>query len=346
MYPYLFFALAFIGVFSIIENIKWKQKFSLLKSYILLVLFILTVCNSLDFFIELGYDLFKLQSIFRIISSIAVVNLFYLLASNKIPRLAFYIEGIFFISYLFFLNYGFNYPIIRHGIILTNISPLNKFHYLVTNTLMIGSMLYNVVKININTDQSNLYQIKIKKWSYFLLFSLLFIIISIIISSLLYFKKITSIYIDTRIISLFFRLILFLFILLRPKFVDELSFSTRITNSFLNKTTVSTTNFEFLFYSTHYYLHLEANLDDFALKLNHSKAEVLAFLKTQTNDSFNELLNRNRINYLKELLQSKKNESFTIEALSEMSGFRNRKTMYNAFQKYVGVTPTDFINSL
>jgi len=59
-----------------------------------------------------------------------------------------------------------------------------------------------------------------------------------------------------------------------------------------------------------------------------------------------ELINKNRIEYLKELLKAKKYESFTIEALSEMSGFNNRRSMYNAFNKHVGVTPTDFIQSL
>ena len=50
--------------------------------------------------------------------------------------------------------------------------------------------------------------------------------------------------------------------------------------------------------------------------------------------------------YLKELLNAKKYESFTIEALSEMAGFNNRRTMYNAFNKYVGLTPTEFIQGL
>jgi tetratricopeptide (TPR) repeat protein len=35
-----------------------------------------------------------------------------------------------------------------------------------------------------------------------------------------------------------------------------------------------------------------------------------------------------------------------IEALSEMSGFKSRKTMYNTFNKYHNMTPSEFINKL
>ena len=87
-------------------------------------------------------------------------------------------------------------------------------------------------------------------------------------------------------------------------------------------------------------------MEDLALKLNATKNELVDFLKVGIDENFIELLNKNRIAYLKELLKAKKYESFTIEALSEMSGFNNRRSMYNAFTKYVGLTPTDFIQSL
>jgi YesN/AraC family two-component response regulator len=87
-------------------------------------------------------------------------------------------------------------------------------------------------------------------------------------------------------------------------------------------------------------------LDDFALKLNRSKEEVVDFFKNDLEENFTDLLNQNRIEYFKELLKAKKYESFTIEALSEMSGFGTRRTMYSAFNKFVGMTPSDYINTL
>jgi YesN/AraC family two-component response regulator len=104
--------------------------------------------------------------------------------------------------------------------------------------------------------------------------------------------------------------------------------------------------FEFFFYANHYYLQPNANMEDLALKLNVTKNELSVFLRDEIEENFTELLNKNRVEYFKELLNAKKYESFTIEALSEMAGFNNRRTMYNAFNKYVGQTPTEFIQSL
>jgi YesN/AraC family two-component response regulator len=87
-------------------------------------------------------------------------------------------------------------------------------------------------------------------------------------------------------------------------------------------------------------------MEDFALKLNVTKNELAIFLKEEIREEFNELLNMHRVEYLKELLKAKQYESFTIEALSEMSGFNNRRTMYYAFNKYTGMTPTEFIHKL
>jgi YesN/AraC family two-component response regulator len=104
--------------------------------------------------------------------------------------------------------------------------------------------------------------------------------------------------------------------------------------------------FNNLFYINNYYLNSNANLEDFALKLNISKLEAIEFINVQTDDSFSELIIKNRIKYFKQLLVEKKHESFTIEALATMSGFNNRQSMYNAFKKYENCSPSDFINSL
>jgi YesN/AraC family two-component response regulator len=87
-------------------------------------------------------------------------------------------------------------------------------------------------------------------------------------------------------------------------------------------------------------------MEDLALKLNVTKNELSIFLRDKIDENFTDLLNKNNVEYLMELLKTRKHESFTIEALSEMSGFNNRRTMYNAFNKHVGITPTEFLQSL
>ena len=128
-----------------------------------------------------------------------------------------------------------------------------------------------------------------------------------------------------------------------PSLIDELTNLQRSTHKFEYQKLAIITNY---FYSDGTQLKASANLEDFALKLNKSKGEVSAFIKDQFNDSFSEILNKNRVTYFKELLNSKQYESFTIEALSEMSGFSNRQAMYVAFKKYEGCTPSEYIDNL
>jgi AraC-like DNA-binding protein len=195
-------------------------------------------------------------------------------------------------------------------------------------------------------DNQNLYDAKVNHWVSWLLFLLLSLAIfqsTLVILNLLH---IIAFYVDSIILLFYIRIALLFFILFRPRFLDDDSIALSFNDLFLNKSAISFEDFEFLFYKNHYYLNIEANLDDFALKLNHSKEEVLQFVSSQLDQSFAELLNQNRVEYLKQLLRSKKYESFTIEALSEMSGFGSRRSMYNYFNKYVGMTPSEFINSI
>ena len=147
------------------------------------------------------------------------------------------------------------------------------------------------------------------------------------------------------ITSFIHRFLFILFILFRPKFLDDDKYSSSFNQVLARTKGLAFKDFEFLFYSNHYYLQPEANIEDLALKLNVTKNELSIFLRDEIEENFTDLLNKNRVEYLKELLKAKKYESFTIEALSEMAGFNNRRTMYNAFNKHIGMTPTEYIQS-
>ena len=136
-----------------------------------------------------------------------------------------------------------------------------------------------------------------------------------------------------------------IFILYRPKFLDDDKLSIHFNEIVVKPKRLAFKDFEFVFYANHYYLRQDANMGDLALKLNATKNDLADFLKNEIEENFTDLLNKNRVDYLKELLKAKKYESFTIEALSEMAGFNNRRTMYNAFNRYIGMTPTEYILS-
>ena len=346
MYSYIFFGLMMVGIFSIIENLRNGRGFSNIRMYIILFLSFITINSFLDFLFEFGYDFKLLKSIIGLSGLISFINLFYFIANRKIPKAVIVLECIIFIFFTTTYIFGYYSISIINGNFLIEISVFDKIKFFIKVAFYLISMSYNIYIIYKNTDIDNLYQVKIKKWIIFLIV-LFFIAISVQITGILaYYKKLAIPLFDSRAVFSLVRLLLLLFILFRPKFLNESGYSVKITKIISSKNNLSVSNFELLFFANNYFLNANANLEDFALKLNKTKGEVSAFIKDQFNDSFSEILNKNRVTYFKELLNSKQYESFTIEALSEMSGFSNRQAMYVAFKKYEGCTPSDYIDNL
>ena len=346
MYSYIFFAIFIVAIFSIFENIKGYQKMSFFKVNLQILLFFIALGSFLFFLDEIGINIRIYVDVARVFGLIALVNIYFILANNKIPRLVIYFEILFAVVLLIMVYNGFKYVSIKDGVINVQLNHIQLINIFIINGFLITSMFYNIFKIHKQVDKKNFYHLKIRNWSYFLLIIVISMVLWLITAFILDKYPIANLKPDTRVLNSMVYSLLLVFVLFRPRFIDEADFSYTINKFSPQQSIINAQDFDFLFYFNHYYLKLDANIDDFALKLNHSKAEVLDFIKIQTTDSFIDLLNRNRIKYFTDLLRSKKQDSFTIEALSEMSGFKSRKTMYNTFNKYHSMTPSEFINKL
>ena len=346
MYSYLYFGITLLSIFSIIENLKSGQIISFFKVNIIFFLILVAFASVVDFLFEYGYDFIKIKSTIRFLGMCSFVNLFYMVAKHRVPKIILFLEAILFITFIILIFFGFQFVSIIDGNFTFELTLLHKINFITMGLLVVISMIYNLSIIFNNTNKTNLYQIRIKRWSFLLVLILISVITLLFFGILLYTKIFKSPLFDSRSFFVIFRLLFLLFILCRPKFMDESGYALKLNFLHPAMNSLSLSNFEFLFYGNQYFLHSEANLDDFSLKLNHSKAEVSNFIKNHMGDSFIELLNKNRINYFKELLKSKHHETFTIEALSQMSGFNNRQSMYNSFKKYEGCSPSDYINYL
>jgi AraC-like DNA-binding protein len=73
-----------------------------------------------------------------------------------------------------------------------------------------------------------------------------------------------------------------------------------------------------------------------------SRSKLDELLVQRKGISFADWLNSYRIEYAKNLLLS--NDQYTIDALSNMSGFSSRSAFYAAFKKITQITPTEYIN--
>jgi len=346
MYATLAFTLAILSVFSIIELVKGNQKFSLLKYFMLGYIIVIAISSLLSYFDFTGFPIPYYNGIAKFINAGLLINILSILAFKKIPKSVVLIETFLIFLFFFMLFSGFEFPTITNNDVQFNLNIYQNIFFFLSYLFFLTMVVYTFIKLVSIKSTSNLYDIKIRNWTmglYIVMFLLIFINYTLVV---LYLNGMNIKFIDSFITMSLLKFLVLLFILFRPKFLDDDKYA-RPFNQLLSKNIgVSFQNFEFLFYSNNYYLLPEANMDDLALKLNTTKKELANFLKNEIDENFTELLNMNRVEYLKTLLMAKKYESFTIEALSEMSGFNNRRSMYNSFKKHVGLTPTEFIQSL
>jgi AraC-like DNA-binding protein len=312
----------------------------------LALLVILTISSSMDFLDLSGYLVPYYKEVTKFLATGLMINLFYVLVFRKIPRIVILLESVLVFSFIIMFIYGYQFPLVVNNKLLYAQSSYHKVFFIFCFIFTVGSVLFNIVKLYTRKSNNNLYEIKIKKWIGALLLAILVLILFNVYFFVLFLKGDTLLYNNLYITLFTMRFYLIVFILFRPKFLDDDKLSISFNEILVNPKNLSFQKFEFVFYTNHYYLLPDANIDDLALKLNTSKNKLSNFLRDEIEENFAELLNKNRVEYLKELLKAKKYESFTIEALSEMAGFNNRRTMYNAFNKHVGQTPTEFIQSL
>jgi len=347
MYSYFFYGLALLGLFSIIQILREGKQISNMKFNILLFLIIISIGNSISFLKEIGYDVLKYDTVFGILITFTLINLFILLSRNKIKNIIFIIEFVLLLLYFIAIISTSEYQINQNGQIIHD-NKFIKVLNIIINISLIVTSFYSLFKIYINSNNynNNLYILKIKKWTIILFFFILSTFVFLIFATVSIQLKRIFLFSDRKFIVFILRLFSILFIIFRPRFIDDIGIPQFKWNEIpkINKTGISSQDFDFIFFSTNYYLNPEANLEDFALKLNHRKSDIIEYLKLKNQGSFHELITYNRIKYFTELLKSRKYESLTIEALSELSGFGSRKTMYIAFHKFHGITPTEFIN--
>ena len=346
MYSNLAFAITLLGIFSIFELLKGSQKISLIKYHFIARLIFLTAGSFLDYLEFAGYEIPYYHQIFKLITVVLFVNMLFLIVVKKLPKLVIGIEIFFTIYFIIEFINGLQLPSIKNGV-LQHKPTFYQFIFIGTYLLLVlSAIIYNGVQLFRNKIfTTNLYESKIKRWvlSYVVCLLILFFINVLLFLTLTKYNYV--LYNDSLINSFIQRFIFILFILFRPKFLDDDKYSSSFNQVLSTTKGLAFKEFEFLFYANHYYLQPEANMEDLALKLNVTKNELSIFLRDEIEENFTDLLNKNRVEYLKELLKAKKYESFTIEALSEMAGFNNRRTMYNAFNKHIGMTPTEYIQS-
>jgi YesN/AraC family two-component response regulator len=90
------------------------------------------------------------------------------------------------------------------------------------------------------------------------------------------------------------------------------------------------------------FLNSEITIQDIAKILGTNRNCISRLINSYFEKSFPALLNEYRIKEAIRLLIDSKSSKFKLEAIGEMSGFKNRQVFHSVFKKETGLTPNDF----
>jgi AraC-like DNA-binding protein len=191
-------------------------------------------------------------------------------------------------------------------------------------------------------NDKSIYSIKIKKWTG----------LTILILGAGILNNFASIFLTgqdyvIRSNSLIIHMSICIFLFYRPAFLNRTELSIMLGKSFRKKVedVIVADNFIFEFYTSSYFVNKDAFLDELAKKLQVGKVELSEYIYETTKISFSDLVNKSRIGYFITLIESNKYNDYTIEALSELSGFGTRQSLYRNFKKFHGGNPSDLIRA-
>ena len=94
------------------------------------------------------------------------------------------------------------------------------------------------------------------------------------------------------------------------------------------------------------YLDCELTLGKMAEMLDIDDHELTRVLNDEMDINFYGLVNKYRIDTVKEKLKEPSSRNFTIMASAYESGFNSKSTFYRIFKEYTGITPKDYLETL
>jgi AraC-like DNA-binding protein len=95
-----------------------------------------------------------------------------------------------------------------------------------------------------------------------------------------------------------------------------------------------------------HFLNGNTNLKEVAGRLNIPSYILSMFIHQVYQMHFNDVINSHRVKYISEGLTNEQWDTLTLEAVGEIAGFNNRITFLNAFKKFTGVTPSQYLKSI
>lgn len=100
------------------------------------------------------------------------------------------------------------------------------------------------------------------------------------------------------------------------------------------------------FFTRFYFTNPDASLENLAKELNVNSNDLYKFIYYKYNMTFNDLVNKHRVEYFIDIIHNPKFLNYTIDALAKEAGFSSRQHLYKPFKKFHGGNPSDLIDSI
>jgi AraC-like DNA-binding protein len=350
----------FLFLFSIIVLLDVLIRFkSPIKLKIFFLLFVLSILVTSFFsFIRTGPDQYILIIMICPMligtSLVQILTNLYFIQHKKIANIytiTAYTIYIFLIIYVQIVGYETVFPnsnsikvIGDHGVSSVNLPMYLNFFIELDFILFLLFCLYYIYNILFKFSFKNIYFKKVQGWT-FCFFMVIFTEVFFNVLSIIF--KFPNEF-DTYI-RIVLGLVLLLIILYRPGFINKngskISFGFLFNKNDFNSD-VKEVDFNFYFFTNLYYKSKTADIEEFSNIMGVSKDILFKYIYFTYSMSFEELLNKSRVEYFVEIIKDPKFKNYTVAALAMEVGFSSRQRFYQPFKRYHGGNPSDLIDIL
>jgi AraC-like DNA-binding protein len=356
IYSFFNFAAFLLSIIVFIDVLLQIKRPLLLKIYFLILVFsvgaysFLLWLSFVNIYVLLCFPIFK----FSIWASMTLILSHFYIADNK--SWVYWILGfaslvlLYNNTLMYFYLKGFHYSDTYFSSSVIDVFTqkvsfkVNLLPRLLLLLIFTGINLRIAYLIFQKSDDANHYYQRIQNWTKtFVLIEVMAVILFSIMNSFLVSYDSGNILLNT------IAFLLLLLVLYRPRFINTQSVKLSLFNNFRREDAISLTdaNFYTPFFTNHYYLQEDATLEQFCIQNVISSNEQLQDqILIKYNMTFSNLVNKNRVDYFLELVQSAKFKHYSIDALAKEAGFNSRHHLYKPFKKFHGGTPSDFIDSI
>ena len=94
------------------------------------------------------------------------------------------------------------------------------------------------------------------------------------------------------------------------------------------------------------YLNINYSINTLAKDIDISRSYISQVINELFKQNFRNFLNEYRIKEARKILSSPNNLIYTIESIAELVGYKSKSTFNKTFKKYVGVTPSFYLDSM